>query len=154
MLELLLVIGRALALALRDHRELSLANLALQQQLTALERTTKRPHLQAGDRLCWIGLARLWGNWRTAVVLVRPATVVRWHRDWLRRRWTAFAAPPGRPFADQPTDPNPRPRDGDGAYSTHRDHSFQRIVFTLKERGLARPVLTPRSTAVAARCRG
>jgi hypothetical protein len=31
-------------------------------------------------------LARLRRNWRTALVLVQPDTVVRWHRDWLRRR--------------------------------------------------------------------
>jgi hypothetical protein len=50
MLELLLVIGRALALALRGHRELVLENLALRQQLTAMTPTTSRPLLQAaGD---------------------------------------------------------------------------------------------------------
>jgi hypothetical protein len=54
MLELLLVIGRALALALRGHGELVLENLALWQQLTAMKRTTSRPHLQARDRLFWI----------------------------------------------------------------------------------------------------
>jgi hypothetical protein len=51
MLELLIVIGRALALALRGHREVVLENLALRQQLTALKRTTKHPHLQTRDRL-------------------------------------------------------------------------------------------------------
>ena len=99
MLELLIVIGRALALALRGDRELVLENLALRQQLTALKRTTKRSHLQTGDRLFWIALARVWRNWRTAVVLVQPDTVVRWHRDWLRRRWTRHSKPrpDGRP---------------------------------------------------------
>ncbi len=103
MLELLIVIGRALALALRGHRELVLENLALRQQLTAVKRTTKRPHLQTRDRLFWIALARIWRNWRTAVVLVQPDTVVRWHRDWLRRRWTRRSKPrlDGRPPIDQ-----------------------------------------------------
>jgi hypothetical protein len=49
MLDLLIVIGRALALALRGHRELVLENLALRQQLTAMKRATKRPHLQTCD---------------------------------------------------------------------------------------------------------
>ena len=53
MLELLIVIGRALALALRGHRELVLENLALRQQLTATRRTTNRPHLATCDRLLW-----------------------------------------------------------------------------------------------------
>jgi Homeodomain-like domain len=93
------VIGRALALALRGHRELVLENLALRQQLTAMKRTTRRPHLQARDRLFWIVLTRIWRNWRTAVVLVQPDTVVRWHREWLRRRWTRRSRPrpDGRP---------------------------------------------------------
>ena len=99
MLQLLIVIGRALSLALRRDRELVLENLALRQQLTALKRTTTRPHLQTGDRLFWIALARIWRNWRTALVLVQPDTVVRWHRDWLRRRWTRRSKPQpdGRP---------------------------------------------------------
>ena len=99
MLQLLIVLGRALALALRGHRELVLENLALRQQLMAMKRATTRPRLQAHDRLFWIALRRIWRNWRTAVVLVRPDTVVRWHRDWLRRRWTQRSAPRpnGRP---------------------------------------------------------
>src|SRR5436309_13066044 len=103
MLELLVVIVRAVALACRGHRELVLENLALRQQLTALRRTTKRAHLKTRDRLFWIALARSWRNWRTALVLVQPDTVVRWHRDWLRRRWTRRSKrrPDGRPPIDQ-----------------------------------------------------
>ena len=94
MLELLIVLGRALALTLRGHRELVLENLALRQQLTAMKRTTKRLHLQTRDRLFWIALARFWRNWRTALVLVQPDTVVRWHRD----RITTRAAGSRNPF--------------------------------------------------------
>jgi transposase InsO family protein len=98
MLGLLIVIGRALALGLRGQRELALENLALRQQLMAMKRATRRPHLQARDRLFWIALRRIWRNWRTAVVLVRPDTVVGWHRDWLCRRWTQRSTRPnGRP---------------------------------------------------------
>src|SRR5215470_16803730 len=87
MLELLIVVVRALTLVLRGHRELVLENLALRQQLAAYHRTT-RCRLRARERLFWIILAQSWKNWRTAVVFVQPDTVVRWHRDWLRRRWT------------------------------------------------------------------
>lgn len=99
MLELLVAIGRALALAGRGHHELVLENMALRQQLRAMKRATKRPHLRTRDRLFWIALARVWRNWRTALVLVQPETVVRWHRDWLRRRWTRRSRPHpvGRP---------------------------------------------------------
>jgi hypothetical protein len=103
MLELLIVVARALALALRGHRELVLENLALRQQLTAMKRTANRPRLELGDRLFWIALARVWRNWRTALVLVQPDIVVRWHRDWFRRRWTRRSKrrPGGRPPIDQ-----------------------------------------------------
>jgi hypothetical protein len=51
MLELLIVIARGLILALRGHRELVLENLALRQQLSAMQRAHKRVHLQTRDRL-------------------------------------------------------------------------------------------------------
>jgi putative transposase len=102
MLELLIVIARALALAFRGHRELVLENLALRQQLTAVTRGTRRSLLETRDRLFWIALAQIWRNWRTALVLVQPDTLVRWHRDWLRRRWARRSKPrpDGRPPVD------------------------------------------------------
>ena len=54
MLELLIVLARALPLAFRGHRKLVLENLALRQQLTAVKRTTRRPSFQTRDRLFWI----------------------------------------------------------------------------------------------------
>jgi hypothetical protein len=102
MLELLIVVVRALTLAVRGHRELVLENLALRQQLAAFHRTT-RCRLRARDRLFWMVLARSWRNWRTALIVVQPDTVIRWHRDWLRRRWTRRSKQPhhGRPPIDQ-----------------------------------------------------
>jgi hypothetical protein len=102
MLELLIVVVRALTLALRGHRELVLENLALRQQLAAFHRTT-RCRLKARDRFFWMVLARSWQDWRTALMVVQPDTVVRWHRDWLRRRWTRRSQqrPHGRPGIDQ-----------------------------------------------------
>ena len=79
---------RAVALAFRGHRELVLENMALRQQLRAFKRTTKHSRLRTRDRLFWIVLANRWRHWRTALVFVQPETVLRWHHDWLRRRWT------------------------------------------------------------------
>ena len=72
MLQLLIVVGRTLALGVRGHRELVLENLALRQQLMAMKRPNNRRCLQARDRLFWMALRRIWTNWRTALVLVRP----------------------------------------------------------------------------------
>jgi hypothetical protein len=102
MLKLLIVVVRALTLARRGHRELVLENLALREQLAAFHRTT-RCRLRARDRLFWMALARCWRNWRTALIVVQPDTVIRWHRGWLRRRWTRRSRPrhDGRPQVDQ-----------------------------------------------------
>jgi len=65
-LEMTLLIVRALALACRGHRELVLENIALRQQLRAFKRTTKRPRLRTCDQLFWFVLANAWRHWRTA----------------------------------------------------------------------------------------
>jgi len=52
MLELLLIVARALALALRGHRELILENLALRQQLTAMKRSANRRAISADILEC------------------------------------------------------------------------------------------------------
>src|SRR5438132_889674 len=50
----------------------------------------------------WILLAKGWREWRTALIVVQPDTVVRWHRQWLRRQWTrrSTRTRPGRPNTD------------------------------------------------------
>ena len=99
MLTALVVLLRTFGLIWRGHRAVALETLALRQQVAALTRTGKRPPLRARDRLFWILLATAWREWRTAVLIVRPDTVVRWHRQWLRRRWTwhSTRTRPGRP---------------------------------------------------------
>jgi putative transposase len=73
--------------------------VALRQQLAVLRRTGRHPQLGTRDRLFWVLLAKAWSEWRTALIIVQPDTVVRWHRQWLRRRWTRRSthARPGRP---------------------------------------------------------
>jgi hypothetical protein len=79
MLNLLcLVLTSALA-NLKSRRDLALENLALRQQLAVLGRRTKRPKLTWVDRAFWIALTRWWPDWRSALMLVKPATVIAWH---------------------------------------------------------------------------
>ena len=87
MLTALVALLRSIGLMCRGHRAVALENLALRQQLAAFTRTRKRPPLRRTDRLFWILLAHAWREWRTALMIVRPETVLRWHRLWLRRRW-------------------------------------------------------------------
>ncbi len=64
-----------------DKSELAAENLALRQQLAALQRLSKRPRLKKRDRIFWAILSRVWSNWRSALLIVQPDTVVRWHRS-------------------------------------------------------------------------
>jgi putative transposase len=103
MLTALVVLLRSIGLLCCGHRAVALENLALRQQLAALTRTRKRPQLRVCDRLFWILLASAWREWRTALMVVQPETVLRWHRQWLRRRcWAQRSRPirPGRPSID------------------------------------------------------
>ena len=99
MLTALMVFFRSFGLICSGHRAIALENLALRQQLAVLKRTVTRPHVRSRDRLFWILLAKGWRDWRSALILVQPDTVVRWHRQWLRRRWTRLPQQrrPGRP---------------------------------------------------------
>src|SRR6202521_1577586 len=99
MLTALLVLLRSIGLMCRGHRAVALENLALRQQLAALTRTRKRPQLRPTARLFWTLLAKAWREWRTALMVVQPETVLRWHRQWLRRRWVQRSKRirPGRP---------------------------------------------------------
>jgi putative transposase len=99
MLSTLVVLLRSLGLVCSGHRAVALENVALRQQLAVLRRTGRHPQLGTRDRLFWVLLAKAWSEWRTALIIVQPDTVVRWHRQWLRRRWTRRSthARPGRP---------------------------------------------------------
>src|SRR3989442_4136939 len=69
----------------RTQRELALENLALRQQVAVWKVRQPRPQLTATDRIFWVVLSRLWKNWRFSLQVVRPETVVRWHRQGFRR---------------------------------------------------------------------
>src|SRR2546425_7445545 len=84
----------------RSRASLGLENLALRHQIGVLHRSAgKRPKLTAGDRLLWICLSRLWRDWRSALAIVKPETVVAWHRAAFRLFWTwkVRCEKPGRP---------------------------------------------------------
>ena len=63
-------------------------NLALRQQLIVLRRRIGRPRLLKRDRIFWLWLARSWTRWRDSLIVVKPATVVRWHRRGFKYYWT------------------------------------------------------------------
>jgi len=74
-------------------------NLALRQQLLVLHRSSNRPRLCRRDRLFWIALSQLWRDWRSILVIVKPETVIKWHRQGFKCywRWKSRSARVGRP---------------------------------------------------------
>jgi len=99
MITLLLHLLRLLPFLFGGHQQLALENLALRQQLAVYKRTIIRPPLRPTDRFFWIGLANIWTGWRQALVIVTPATVLRWQRRRFREYWARLSARPaaGRP---------------------------------------------------------
>ena len=70
-----------------SHADLLLEILALRQQIEVLQRGAPRPRLRRTDRLFWIWLCRHWSRWRSALLIVQPETVLRWHGEGYRRYW-------------------------------------------------------------------
>jgi putative transposase len=84
---------------IRSHRALLFRNLALRQQLTVYKRKQRRPGLMNRDRLFWALLSRLWSDWRSVLVIVKPDTVIRWQKKRFRDFWLRKSKP-GRPTID------------------------------------------------------
>ena len=96
----LILLTNALRSFVRSRAELQLENLALRHQINVLRRAVKkRPPLKVGDRLFWVSLSCVWLGWRSALVIVKPETVVAWHRQGFRLFWSwkVRHGEPGRP---------------------------------------------------------
>jgi putative transposase len=73
-------------------------NLALRQQLAILHRNARRPKIRNSDRIFWVWMSRLWKHWRSALVIVQPETVIKWHRKGFKLYWRwKSGSKPGRP---------------------------------------------------------
>jgi putative transposase len=83
-------------LAARPTRSLAAENLLLRRQIAlSLQRGTKPPRIDAATRITLAWLSRLCDR-RSALVVVRPQTVIRWHRAGWRLLWR-YKSRPGRP---------------------------------------------------------
>jgi putative transposase len=88
----------------RSREEQAIVELALRQQLATYAHERRRPRLSPFDRTFWVVLSRLWPRWKNHLVVVRPETVVRWHRQGFRRYWLSISTPgPGSPPISEET---------------------------------------------------
>lgn len=89
---------RCLLALFRNRQDQAIVELALRQQLAVYAQSRPRPRLSPLDRAFWVVLSQLWPRWKDHLVVVRPETVVRWHRQGFRRYWRSISTPgPGRP---------------------------------------------------------
>jgi putative transposase len=86
----------------RTRRALLCENLVLRQQLVVLKRRRPRPHLALLDKAFWVAVRQLWPNWKQALVVVTPETVVRWHRAGFRL-YGKLISKVRRPMGRRPT---------------------------------------------------
>jgi hypothetical protein len=78
---------------------LAAENLALRQQLAVYKQSVKRPKLRPRDRVFRVWLSQFWSDWRSALAIVQPDTVAKWHRQGFQPywRWKSRAGKRGRP---------------------------------------------------------
>jgi hypothetical protein len=60
----------------------------------------RRARLGPADRLFWVALRAVWSDWAKSLAIVKPATVVGWHRRAYRAYWRRISRPPRRPRTD------------------------------------------------------
>lgn len=98
MVAILCALGSIFEFRVRSRTSLELELIALRHQVTVLRRQRPgRPQLSSLDRLLWVLLYRIWPQVIDAMVLVKPTTVVRWHRSGFRALWHWRCHRPGRP---------------------------------------------------------
>jgi len=86
-----------IAAAIRPKALLVAGNLCLRQQLVVLQRRKPRPRLEGADRRFWILACRWFSGWRTSFLIVKPETVLPWHRQGWRTYWRRRSRRTGRP---------------------------------------------------------
>ncbi len=94
LLSVCLTLGRAVVM---PRANLILENAALRQQLLVALRSKSRPQLRPADRIFWIILRRLWPDWAGTLLVVKPTTVIGWHRRGFKALWR-WKSKPGRPW--------------------------------------------------------
>ena len=99
MFKYVLLLVNLIRAIVRDREALVAENLLLRHQLAVLTRPTRRrPRLRARDKLFWVVIRALRGDWRRHLVVVRPESVIRWQRQAWRLFWRCRSRGPlGRP---------------------------------------------------------
>jgi putative transposase len=102
--------------------------LALRQQLAVCKRKSKKPMLRNRDRLFWSLLSKIWRDWASELILVRPETVIRWRN----RRFLVFWRRKSQGKPGRPAIPNEHIDFIRRISSDHPDYGEDRIALELE----------------------
>ncbi len=94
------VIFELFGLIFRSKRDIVLENLVLHQQLAVQQRSIKRPKIKNTDRIFWVWLSRIWNDWISSLIIVKPTTVISWHKKGFKLYWKRKSRRVGRPNID------------------------------------------------------
>jgi hypothetical protein len=86
-LESILSVRVAIGVFFRSRTDTAIEVLALRQQVAVLKRKRPRPTLNSVDRLFWTTLRAVWCRWADVLIIVKPATVIAWHRAGIGLYW-------------------------------------------------------------------
>lgn len=142
MIETLFLFISFLKSTLRNQAELALENLALRQQLAILKRKNPHARLKRRDRLFWACFSAVWRRWQQCLIVVKPETVIRWHRKGFALYWTRLSrrGPTGRPgIGKEIRDLVCAMADSNLSWGSPRIHGeLSKLGITISERTVAR----------------
>jgi putative transposase len=81
------LIGGTAADLVKSKEQLVMENALLRQQVIVLKRQVARPRLTARDRSLMVVLASRVKDWKNALLIVKPETILRWHREGFKLFW-------------------------------------------------------------------
>jgi putative transposase len=91
MLQILRLVLGTITRLFSTRRSLLLENLALRQQLVVFKRRRCKPRLSLSDKVFWVAARQVWSDWKQSLILVRPETVVQWHRSGFQLYWRVLS---------------------------------------------------------------
>jgi len=137
----ILIIVAVIGVFFRSRTDIALEILALRQQVAVLKRKQPRPTIHLLDRFFWTTLRHLWPRWSDVLLVVKPATVVGWHRAGFRLYWRWRSRPRGgRPrVTGEMRELIKRMATENPAWGAPRIHGeIQKLGFVISERTVAR----------------
>ncbi len=139
MFRVFIAVAHALRSLLRLRFDLAIENAALRQQLAVLKQRRPRPRLRDSDRLFWVLLRHVWSGWAEALIIVKPETVIRWHRAGFHAYWRWKSKRIGRPRSHRETRELIRRMATENCWGAPRIHAeLLKLGFLVSERTVSR----------------